>query len=179
VRFLAAIAVWQLGTAMFNPFFNAFLVRQQFSAARMGSLVSVSRIAQVGAILLAPLVFRRFGRLRGIAGMQLATAAALVFLAGSQSAAWVGVGYVFYMAAQYMSEPGLYGYLMEVVAARDRGAASALNFLVAFGAQAIAAAVAGTVIYRLGYSPVLRLAAAVCVTAALLFAFLRERTTKE
>jgi MFS family permease len=179
LRFLAAIAVWQFGTAMFNPFFNAFLVRQQFSAARMGSLVSVSRIAQVGAILLAPLVFGRFGRLRGIAGMQLATAVALMFLAGSEGAAWVGAGYVFYMAAQYMSEPGLYGYLMDVVAARDRGAASAFNFLVAFGAQAIAAALAGTLIYRLGYSPVLRLAAAVCAAAALLFALLRETTAKE
>jgi len=179
LRFLAAIAVWHLGTAMFNPFFNAFLVRQQFSAARMGSLVSVSRLAQVGAILLAPLVFRRAGRLRGIAGMQLATAVALLALAGSQGAAWVGAGYVFYMAAQYMSEPGLYGYLMDVVAARDRGTASALNFLVAFGAQAIAAAVAGTLIYRMGYSPVLQLAAAVCAAAALLFGLLRETTAKE
>jgi MFS family permease len=175
LRFLAAIMVWHLGTAMFNPFFSAYLVRQQFSAARIGSLVSVSQIAQVGAILLAPLVFRRFGRLRGIAGMQLATAVALVALAGSQGAVWVGAAYVFYMAAQYMSEPGLYGYLMEVVSARDRGGASALNFLVAFGAQAIAAAVAGTLIYRLGYSPVLLLAAVVCAVAALMFGLLREK----
>jgi predicted MFS family arabinose efflux permease len=171
--------VWHLGTAMFNPFFNAYLVRQQFSAARIGSLVSVSGVAQVGAILLAPLVFRRFGRLRGIAGMQLATAAALVALAASKGAAWVSAAYVFYMAAQYMSEPGLYGYLMEVVAARDREGASAINFLVAFGAQAIAAAVAGTFIYRLGYSPVLLLAAAVCAVAALAFGLLREKPTPE
>jgi predicted MFS family arabinose efflux permease len=174
LRFLAALVVWQLGTAMFNPFFNAYLVRQQFSAASIGSLVSVSRVAQVGAILLAPLIFRRFGRVRGIAGMQFATAVALVALAGFQGMAWVSAAYVFYMAAQYMSEPGMYGYLMEVVAARDRGGASALNFLVAFGAQAIAAALAGTFIYRLGYSPVLLLAGVVCATAALTFGFLRD-----
>ena len=175
LRFLAALVVWQLGTAIFNPFFNAYLVRQQFSAARIGSLVSVSRVAQVGAILLAPLIFRRFGRVRGIAGMQFATAVALVALAGFQGAAWVSAAYVFYMAAQYMSEPGMYGYLMEVVAARDRGGASALNFLVAFGAQAIAAALAGTFIYRLGYSPVLLLAGVVCAAAALMFGFLRDK----
>jgi MFS family permease len=175
LRFLGAIMVWHFGTAMFNPFFNAFLVRQQFSAARIGSLVSVSRAAQVAAILLAPLVFRRAGRLRGIAGMQLATAVALLALAGSQGAARVSAAYVFYMASQYMSEPGLYGYLMDVVAARDRGGASALNFLAALGAQAVAAAAAGMFIYRLGYSPVLLLGAAVCAVAALLFALLPEK----
>jgi MFS family permease len=179
LRFLAVIAVWQLGTAMFNPFFNAFLARQQFSAARIGSLVSASQAAQVGAMLLAPLVFRRFGRRRGIAGMQLATALALVALAGSQGAAWIGAAYVLYMASQYMSEPGLYSYLMDVVAARDRGGASALNFVVAFGAQAIAAAVAGAFIYRLGYSPVLLLAAVVCAVAALMFGLLREKPAPE
>jgi MFS family permease len=179
LRFLAMIAVWQLGTAMFNPLFNAFLARQQFSAAGIGSLVSTSQAAQVGAMLLAPLVFRRFGRRRGIAGMQLATAVALVALAGSQGAAWIGAAYVFYMASQYMSEPGLYSYLMDVVAARDRGGASALNFVVAFGAQAIAAAVAGAFIYRLGYSPVLLLAAVVCAVAALMFGLLREKPAPE
>jgi MFS family permease len=179
LRFLAVIAVWQLGTAMFNPFFNAFLARQQFSAAGIGSLVSTSQAAQVGAMLLAPLVFRRFGRRCGIAGMQLATAVALVALAGSQGAAWIGAAYVLYMASQYMSEPGLYAYLMDVVAARDRGGASALNFVVAFGAQAIAAAVAGAFIYRLGYSPVLLLAAVVCAVAALMFGLLREKPAPE
>ena len=179
LRYLAVIAVWQLGTAMFNPFFNAFLARQQFSAAGIGSLVSTSQAAQVGAMLLAPLVFRRFGRRRGIAGMQLATAVALAALAGSQGAAWIGAAYVLYMASQYMSEPGLYSYLMDVVAARDRGGASALNFVVAFGAQAIAAAVAGAFIYRLGYSPVLLLAAVVCAVAALMFGLLREKPAPE
>jgi MFS family permease len=179
LRFLAAIVMWHLGTSMFNPFFNAFLARRQFSAAGIGSLVSASRVAQVGAMLLAPLIFRRFGRLRGIAGMQLATALTLVALAGSQNAAWTGFAYVFYMAAQYMSEPGLYGYLMELVAARDRGGASALNFMVVFGAHMIAAAAAGTLIYRLGYSPVLLLAAAVCAVAALMFGLLREKPTPE
>jgi len=130
-------------------------------------------------MLLAPLIFRRFGRRRGIAGMQLATAVALAALAGSQGAAWIGAAYVLYMASQYMSEPGLYSYLMDVVAARDRGGASALNFVVAFGAQAIAAAVAGAFIYRLGYSPVLLLAAVVCAVAALMFGLLREKPAPE
>jgi predicted MFS family arabinose efflux permease len=159
---------------MFNPFFNTFLLRQQFSVARIGSLVSLSQAAQVAAILFAPLVFRRFGRFRGIAGMQFATAVALFALAGSRGTVWVGTAYVLYMASQYMSEPGLYAYLMDAAGVRDRGAASALNFLVTFGAQAIAATVAGTLIYRLGYDPVLQIAGAVCALAALLFAFLRE-----
>ena len=141
-QFLGVLAVWHLGTALFNPFFNAFLTRQQFAVARIGTLVSISQTAQVSAILFAPLVFRACGRLRGIAGMQFVTALALLALAAAQGSTWVAAVYVFYMAAQFMSEPGLYGYLMDVVPSRDRGAASALNFLVAFAVQAAAAGLA-------------------------------------
>jgi predicted MFS family arabinose efflux permease len=76
------------------------------------------------------------------------------------------------MMFQYMSEPGMFTLLMEGVPEGDRNSASALNFLVAFSAQAIAAATAGHLLTTFGYPPVMIGAAFVCAGAALLFRIL-------
>jgi predicted MFS family arabinose efflux permease len=73
------------------------------------------------------------------------------------------------MMSQYMSEPGQFTLLMEAVRPAERNSASALNFLVTFAGQAIAATAAGWVLARFGYPPVLVAAAVVCVIAAILF----------
>jgi MFS family permease len=101
--------------------------------------------------------------------MQLATGLAMIGLAGASGAVWAAAGYSAYMMAQYMSEPGMFTLLMEGVEVRERGSASALNFLVTFAAQALASAVSGEMLARFGYRPVFLAAAAICVAAALLF----------
>ena len=81
---------------------------------------------------------------------------------------WAAAAYTGYMAFQYMSEPGMFTLLMESVAVAERNSASALNFLVTFAGQAIAASAAGWMLARFGYPPVLAAGAAICVAAALL-----------
>ena len=170
LRFLAAMVLWNLGTGAFNPFFNVFFARRiQMPIEQIGYVVSASQIAQIAAILASPLVFRRFGLVRGIAGMQFATGIALLALAAAAGPAGAAAGYVFYMTAQYMSEPGMFTFLMEAATEEERGSASALNFLVSFAAQAVAAALAGQMVAHFGYPPVLLAAAMVCAGAALLF----------
>ncbi len=68
-----------------------------------------------------------------------------------------------------MSEPGMFTLLMEGVPEGERSSASALNFLVAFSGQAIAAATAGHLLTAFGYPPVMIGAAIICAGAALLF----------
>ena len=82
------------------------------------------------------------------------------------------LGYAVYMAFQWMSEPGLNTLLMNQVDERERGGASALNYLVAFGAQAVAAFAAGLLIDRFGFGPVLGGAAALAAIAATTFRLL-------
>jgi predicted MFS family arabinose efflux permease len=72
------------------------------------------------------------------------------------------------MAFQYMSEPGMFTLLMDSVPLGERNAASALNFLVQFAGQAIAATVAGWMLARFGYPPVLAAGAAISIAAAFL-----------
>jgi predicted MFS family arabinose efflux permease len=170
LRFLICMAAWNLGTGALNPFFNVFFAqRVHLPVQQIGYVFAAAQIAQVGAILLSPLVFRKFGLTRGISGMQMATALALVSLAVAGGPVFAAVGYSAYMMSQYMSEPGQFTLLMESVRAPERNSASALNFLVSFAGQAIAAAGAGWLLAHAGYPPVMVLAAVICLVAAILF----------
>lgn len=176
LRFLIAMLAWNLGTGALNPFFNVFFSRHVgMPVERIGMVFSGSQIAQVIAILAAPIVFRRFGLTRAISGMQFATGLALVGLAAASGPAWAAAGYSAYMMTQYMSEPGMFTLLMEGAPVAERGSASALNFLVSFAGQAIAAAVAGQMLARFGYPPVFLAAAVICGAAALLFRVLLDK----
>ena len=174
VRFLAAAVVWNLGTGLFNPFFTVFFARLNMPVETIGAVVSLSQIAQAAAIIAAPLVFKATGLVRGISRMQVATGVALLCVAGSVGPVSASLAYSAYMVAQYMSEPGLFSYLMDSVPASQHGGASALNFLVSASAQAAAAALAGVAINRYGYPPMLVAAALLCIVAAVLFRLLLD-----
>jgi predicted MFS family arabinose efflux permease len=82
------------------------------------------------------------------------------------------------MVVQNMSEPGMLNYLMDGVPEEQRGGVSALNFLVASIVQAIAAVVSGMLLRRLGYPPVLLIAAALCALSGLLVRALVDNRTQ-
>ena len=170
LRFLIAILIWNLGTGLFNPFRNVFFARRiHLAVEQIGYVFSWSQVAQVGAILVAPMAFRKFGVARGIAGMELATALTLLALAAADGYGGAAIAYSAFMAAQYMSEPGMFTLLMDRAGIGERNSASALNFLVAFAGQAIAAAAGDVLLARFGYPPVLTGAAVICTLAGLLF----------
>ncbi|HTR34734.1 MAG TPA: MFS transporter [Bryobacteraceae bacterium] len=172
LRFLAAMLVWNLATGMFNPFPNVYLARLHLPLQQIGYAFSASQLAQVAAVLLAPVLFRRLGLTRAISGMQFFTAIALVALASAAGPLWAAGAFAGYMAFQYMSEPGMFTLLMEVSPEVERSSASALNILVMFAGQAIAATISGSLLARFGYPPVLTVAAIIAAAVALLFRLL-------
>lgn len=172
IYFLAAAAVWNLGTGFFNPFFTAFFERLHMPVERIGLVFSLSQLGQALAILAAPLVFRATGLIRGISRMQLLSALALACIAASGGPGTAALAYGAYMAVQNMSEPGMLKYLMDCVPESERSGVSALNFLVASVVQAIAAIISGVLLRRFGYPPVLLLAAIVCAVAGVLIRLL-------
>lgn len=175
LRFLLAYAVWQVATGAFNPFANVYFARLHFSVGQIGSLFSASQVTQVAALLMAPLVFRRCGLTGGISWMMLATALGLLGLAAQPPGMAPALVFSAYMSFQWMSEPGLNTLLMGQVADEERSGASALNYLVAFGAQALAAFAGGALMVRFGYGAVLAGASAVAAGAAGLFRLLAIR----
>jgi MFS family permease len=173
-KFLAPFAIWHLATGTFNPFNNVYMARLNFSVPEIGSIFSAAQLVQVGAVLLAPLVVRRFGLVTGIVYMMGGTALALGGLASEPVGAQAVLAYVAYMSCQWMSEPGLNSLLMNQVGERERGGASALNYLVAFSAQAVAAFAGGALFGEFGFGPVLLGAAAAAAVAAMMFKRLLE-----
>jgi predicted MFS family arabinose efflux permease len=175
-RFLLVVIIWNLATGSFNPFFNAYFSRfVGASVERIGTVFSGGQLAQIGAMLVAPLVLKRLGLIKGIMSMQLATGMALVGLAAGPVAAAAALTYAAYMAFQWMSEPGIYTLLMNNVRAQERSGASALNFLVVFSSQAVAAATAGAAFTHFGYPAVLAAAAAMAAVSAFLVRVLLPR----
>jgi len=170
--FLAALFVWTIGTAGFNPFFNVYFSRHlHVSVAQVGLVFSYAQVAQVLAIPLTPVILKRTGDVRGIAMMQLATAIALGLLAMVSNSRWGTLLYIAYMSFQYMSEPGLFSMLMSRVDRSQQSGAAALNFLITSLAGMLAAAIAGSMLPHLGYEPVLAVCAGVIVIAATIFYF--------
>ncbi|MFL6353288.1 MAG: MFS transporter [Bryobacteraceae bacterium] len=176
--FLTALFVWSIATGAFNPFFNAYFSQYlHTSVERIGLIYSYSQLAQVVGVLLAPLVIKKIGAVRGVSSMQAATAVMLGLLALGLTGPVAAVLYTAYMAFQYMSEPGLLSMLMNRVKPSERSGASALNFLVISGAGSLSALASGAAITRFGYSAVLASAAALATVAAALFwTLLREDT---
>jgi len=169
-RFLAALAMWSFAAGWFAPFFTAFFSRHlRASDSQIGLIFSSSQMFQAMAVLLAPLVLRRFGLVGGIVGMQLAAAVALACLVPGPPLLAAAAAYAGFMSFQSMCEPGTYSLLMNHVREEQRSGAAALNFLVAFLMQAASAALAGLSVARFGYPPALAAAAAASVAAALLF----------
>jgi predicted MFS family arabinose efflux permease len=68
-----------------------------------------------------------------------------------------------------MSEPGLNTLLMNHVEEKARSGASAMNYLVAFSAQAAAAFAGGALFERFGFGPILLGAAGAAAVAAWMF----------
>lgn len=177
-QFLAVLLLWSLATGAFNPFFSVYFSSNLgMPVDRIGVVYSAAQMAQVVALLLAPLVLRRLGPISGLMGMQLATAVMLAALAIGPNGVVAAFVYALYVAFQYMSEPGMYTLLMERVQPQEQSGASALNFLVIFGGQALAASIAGIGVRRFGYAAVLSVAALAAVLAAISLRQIRSSTS--
>ena len=101
-HFLIAIFIWIAATSSFNSFFTAYFSRRiHFGLEQIGFVFSAGQLFQIAAILLAPVVIRKFGEAGGIAAMQVATALMLALLAlGPTQIA--SVAYIGYVSFQYM-----------------------------------------------------------------------------
>jgi MFS family permease len=169
-RFLLAFSVWNLGIGAFNPFFTAYFSRQlHMSVPRIGFVFSATQFVELGGLLAAPFVLRRFGIVPGIAIIEAGAALGLAILATGPSALGAGIAYAMYGAFTVMGEPATFTLLMSRVDSEHRAGASSLSFFVTSASQAASSAVAGVSIVRFGYRPLLIFASLTIALAAWLF----------
>lgn len=179
LSYLPAIALWSLAVGAFSPFFNAYFSQHlHMAVGQIGSVFSASQFAQLLAIVVSPLVFRKFGLVTGIMYTQVATALALGCLAAAPGISSATAIFMAYTAFQWMNEPGMYSLLMNNVTTAEQTGASALNFLVINIAQAVAALAAGAAFTRFGYPAVLGSTAVVALVAAGAFRLLLSRSSE-
>jgi predicted MFS family arabinose efflux permease len=176
-RFLPTFALWSVVTGSFIPFAAVFLQQQLgLSMRHVGLVFSASQLTQFAAVLLAPLLYRRWGTITGIMYTQIATGVAVFALGHLHGTSTAVALYLGYMGAQFMSSPGLYSLLMARIPDAERSTASAVQNVTSALCQAASAAVTGGCIVRYGYSAVLSGNTFVAFAAALvLFALLGER----
>jgi predicted MFS family arabinose efflux permease len=176
LRYLPAVAVWSLVTGSFSPLASVYLARHvHLSLQQIGNAFSLSQIAQVGAVLLAPVFLQRWGLIRSIVFTQIAAASMLLAMGFLDRPPVAVVAYICFSAFQWMNEPALFSLLMKMVPPEDRSGAAASNSLVMSGSQAVAGTLAGGAFARYGYPAVLRGIALMALLAASLFRNLQER----
>jgi MFS family permease len=169
VRFLIVWAIWSLATGSFNPFFTTFFARLHTPVQRIGLIMSGSQLAQVVALMLAPLILRKIGLVSGTAAMLMATALALGGLAVGPAGWAAAAVFMAYTSCQWMSDPGVNTLLMDRVREQERTGAAALMMLVSFAAQLVASLAGGAAIARFGYSAMFACAAGLAALAAVAF----------
>lgn len=175
-RFLLAVGLWGVVSGAFMPFAAIFFANQLHTPLpQIGRTFSIAQLAQVPAVLFAPLLIRRWGIVRSIVSAQSVAAACLLLLAFSGNFFFASWFYVMLTTAQWMNEPGLYSMLMSLVPEEHRGGASASMSFTLSCAQLVAAAIAGWAFKHFGYPPTLSAVAAVAIVAAAMFASLPSR----
>jgi MFS family permease len=168
-RFLPPFFLWSIVTGSFTPFAAVYLQKQlRIPLTQVGIVFSASQLGQFGAVLLAPLLFRRFGKIIGIMCTQIAAGVAIFALGRAEGVSPAIVFYLGYTSLQFMSGPGIYSLLMDRLPDGERSSASAVQNIVGALSQASAAVVAGSMITQYGYRSVLEGDAGIAILAALL-----------
>jgi MFS family permease len=170
LRFLPLMALWSAVLAAFTPFGNIYLSRVlHVPFGQIGLIFSATQVVQFCMGLLAPVIFRVLGLVKGIAATQIVAALALALMAGAAIPKLAMALYLTFSAAQWMCAPGLYNLLMNHTPDSERSPAAAMTLFCNALAGSAATAGAGILFTRFGYPPVLLGIAALALLIALLF----------
>jgi MFS family permease len=172
-RYLLVMALWCAVLAAFTPFANIYLSRSlHVPMEQVGLAFSLVQVIQLGMVLLVPMVSRMLGLVKGIVAMQAAAAVVLGCMAGVTNPQLAVVLYLVFSAAQWMSTPALYNFLMNETPDADRSTAAAMTLFSNSLAGSVATAGAGILFMKFGYPPVLMGIALAALAIALLFLYL-------
>lgn len=158
------------GAGLVIPFFNLYFAnRFACTSGQIGFYFAASQVLTALAALAGPPLARRFGLLRALTGLQLASLPFLVTL-GLEASLPVAVG-AFWARAVLMqtSTPLINAFAMEVVPPGLRARSTAVNNAVWYLGWAACAGVAGWVMARFGYEYPYYATAALYGAAAVLF----------
>lgn len=180
LRFLPLMASWAAVLAAFTPFGNLYLSRVlHVPLGQIGLIFSATQVVQFCMGLLAPVIFRLLGLVKGIAATQIIAALALALMAGATYPRLAMALYLTFSAAQWMCAPGLYNLVMNETPDAERSTAAAMTLFCNALAGSAATAGAGILFTQFGYPPVLLGIAGIAAAVAILFWLLIPRRQSE
>lgn len=180
LRFLPLMASWAAVLAAFTPFGNVYLSRVlHVPLGQIGLIFSATQVVQFCMGLLAPVIFRLLGLVKGIAATQIIAALALALMAGATYPRLAMALYLTFSAAQWMCAPGLYNLVMNETPDAERSTAAAMTLFCNALAGSAATAGAGILFTQFGYPPVLLGIAGIAAAVAILFWLLIPRHQSE
>jgi MFS family permease len=178
--FLPPFVIWNIVTGSFPPFAAVYLQQHLgIGLQHVGVIFSVSQLLQFTAVLLSPLLYRKFGRIIGIGFAQAMTAAALLCMGWAHSVPLAVAYYFTYSAMQWMTGPGIYSFLMDHIPDEERSTASAIQNMSGAICQAATAAITGSCIVRFGYANLLFGNAGAALLASALFILLLGHAVRQ
>jgi predicted MFS family arabinose efflux permease len=172
-RILVAVCVWNFAVGLFAPFYAVFFsnwLHEPVSA--IGLDLAGGQVVGALFVAFAPAVVAARGPVTGARFMMFFAGACALFLAVAASPLTAGVGYAAYMGFVAMAQVPLQTLLMNRVRTDEQSGASMLAALVGFCAVAAGGFVGGELISALGFGPLLVLAGAASMLAALVFVVL-------
>jgi MFS family permease len=143
-----------VGAGAVIPFIPLYL-HQTFgaSSAEIGSTMSLVQSAVVVGYLLSPMISRRFGVLKSIIIVQLASLPFMAIMGFSGSLVIVTIAFLLRNVLMNMSGPFVEQYNMENVCEEEREFTASLDIFFWNLSWAITPAIAGIVIEHYGYKP--------------------------
>jgi MFS family permease len=174
-----AIALFLVGMVigLTTPFYNVYFKRI-FAAQDtiIGTLFSLSQIMGLLSAFFLPYIVRRWGLVLG-PSLVLMVNAPFIFAVGLPLP-FTLISFLFLFSAgmERLGEAPLMNLVMEAVPPNDRGAMSGIRLISSYGAQALAGALGGWLIIRIGYSGLFTTAAGIQTLAAgAIWYFFRSR----
>ena len=170
LKFLGAFGLWSSIAAAFIPFANIYMVRHLgISLRHTGEVFAASQFLQVLAVIGAPLLQRWLSLKKTILAIQLLAGVMFLLLSRSAASAAVIAESILLNACLYMAGPSIYSLLMTLTPDGERSLAAAAQSITSSLIGAAAAALAGILVGRYGYTVLFSTLAVTSLGSAVLF----------
>jgi MFS family permease len=141
-----------LGAGLIMPFFNLYFAnRFQCSSAQIGLFFAMSQVITAVAALTGPRLSRRYGMLRTITWLQLASLPFLVTLGFEQNLFIAVIAFWARASLMQTSSPLENAFAMEIVSPKLRARAAGLNNMFWFLGWSVSASISGWIMANLSY----------------------------
>jgi MFS family permease len=165
------------GAGLIIPFLNLyFRNRFHLEPARIGFFFSVLQFAMLAAVLIVPVMKRKYGYVRTIVLTELLSVPFMLILCYTQNLDMAFWAFVFRGALMNMGVPVTNTFMMESVEDCDHGLINSLNAIAWNVSWAISTQIGGVMIERSGFVGVFLLAIVLYTASAILYYYYFSRS---